>query len=45
MGWVVQAARMVEKTDKGKSENIKICIHGNLMENCSRLLFDEIFQW
>jgi hypothetical protein len=33
MGWVVHAARMVQKIDKGESENIKNSIHGNLLED------------
>jgi hypothetical protein len=42
MRWAVHAASIVEKIDNGKSENKNICIHGNLLENCSRSLFGEI---
>jgi len=44
MRWAVHAASMIKRIDNGKSENIKICIHGNLLENGSRWLFDELFQ-
>ena len=43
MGWAVHAARTVERIENCKSEKIKICSHGNLLENCSKSLFRELF--
>jgi hypothetical protein len=42
MGWAVHAACTTERIDKCKSGKIKICTHGNLLENCSKSLFCEL---